>query len=209
MPGESQDRMIYKSLSAEMRDGLKNIYRQISSASRDEQGNGLAADELFTEASDQLKEVVRDTESAAMTLLEIVERQLDLAGESAALLQGGREKLDDGALARLCEINASLTEDLTSALTALSFQDITGQRIKKVVAALNGIERSVVELYISSGLVMEGAEKDPGRDAAALKAEAQKAVEDFRENRKSELKGPDRNGASQAAIDDMLAQLGL
>ena len=79
------------------------------------------------------------------------------------------------------------------------------------MAALNAIEDSVVQLYISSGLIMEGAERDPAKDSDTLQAEAQKAVDDFRENRKagSELKGPDKDGISQNAIDDMLAQLGL
>ena len=102
-------------------------------------------------------------------------------------------------------------DDLTTLLTILSFQDITGQRIKKVVEALNKIEKSVVELYVSSGLIMEGAEKNPHKDVQTLQDEARKAVEDFRQNRRvsSELKGPDANGFSQNAIDDMLAQLGM
>lgn len=96
-------------------------------------------------------------------------------------------------------------------MTALSFQDITGQRIKRVVAALNKIENSVVELYVASGLIMDGAEKNPDKDALALQSEARKAVEDFRQNRKvaSTLKGPDKDSVSQGAIDDLLAQLGM
>lgn len=204
--------MIYKQLSEDMRDGLKNIYQQISTASSesDEQAKPTAA--LFTEASAQLGEVVKDTESAAMNIMEIVEKQFELATESTTLLASLRKKLgDDEDLARLSIINSQLGQDLTSVLTALSFQDITGQRIRKVVNALNAIESSVVELYLSSGLVMEAAEKDPDKDAKELQAEAKKAVEDFRDNRKhhSELKGPDKNGVSQKAIDDMLAQLGL
>ncbi len=84
-----------------------------------------------------------------------------------------------------------------------------------MVAALNAIERRVVDLYVSSGLIMDGVEKDPAKDAQTLQDEARQAVADFREHRDkpevrgSELKGPDRNGISQGAIDDMLAQLGL
>ena len=79
-----------------------------------------------------------------------------------------------------------------------------------MVAALNKIENTVMELYHSSGLIMEGAEKDPQKDAAALQDEARQAVEEFRQQRKAEnLKGPDKNGVSQSAIDDMLSQLGM
>ena len=77
------------------------------------------------------------------------------------------------------------------------------------MAALAAIERSVVDLYLASGLVMEAAEKNPQKDAQAIKNDAEKAVREFRETGKSQLKGPDASGASQAAIDDMLAQLGL
>lgn len=195
-----------------MRRGLKDIYQQISTVSNDTAIDGRKTDALFSEASDQLDEVVRTTESAAMSIMEIVEKHLEQQAESAAII--ARLKAAEASPAdidKLAAINDSLGADLTSVLTTLSFQDITGQRIKKVVAALNAIEDSVVQLYISSGLIMEGAERDPGKDSETLQEEARQAVNDFRENRKSgsELKGPDKNGVSQSAIDDMLAQLGL
>lgn len=197
---------IYRQLSAEMRDGLKSIYHQTTHAA----SQGRPTDALFTEASGQLDEVVKATECAAMNIMEIVEKQQAAAGEAAQIirrLQNGPH--ESGDLERLNAINSALDADLTTLLTTLSFQDIAGQRIKKVMAALQAIEQSVLELYLSSGLIMDAAEKDPGQDAATLRAEAQKAVRQFSENRQSQLKGPDSGGCSQAAIDDMLAQLGL
>ena len=219
MSEEKGQEAVYRQLSADMRQGLKDIYQQISTASAAE-GAAPATDALFHEASAQLDEVLRDTESAAMTIMTIVEKHLELQAESARLIAAAGA--GDG-MARLSAINSELGEDLTTLLTTLSFQDITGQRIKKVVTALNGIERRVVDLYVASGLVMDGAEKDPAKDARTLQDEARQAVADFRESRKqpearaggeaktggSELKGPDKNGVSQAAIDDMLAQLGF
>ena len=93
-------------------------------------------------------------------------------------------------------------------MTTLSFQDITGQRIKRVVSALNQIEAMVVELYVSSGLLLEAAEKDPTKNVQELQDEARQAVKEFNQGR-SEHKGPDKAGVSQGAIDDMLSQLGL
>lgn len=203
---------VYKLLSTDMRQGLKNIYQQISTASEDQIAPAPETDALFHEASDQLGEVLKATETATMNIMEIVEKHLDLQAESAELLAAVRENTaTPGQTARLEEINGQLGDDLTSLLTTLSFQDITGQRIKRVVTALNKIEDSVVELYVSSGLIMDGAEKNPHKDAQALQSEAQKAVEDFRQNRKaaSTLKGPDKDSVSQSAIDDMLAQLGM
>lgn len=203
---------VYKLLSTDMRQGLKNIYQQISTASGDQAVPAPETDALFHEASDQLGEVLKATETATMSIMEIVEKHLDLQAESAQLLAAVRENTaTPGQAARLEEINRQLGDDLTRLLTALSFQDITGQRIKRVVTALNKIEDSVVELYVSSGLIMDGAEKNPGKDAQALQSEAQKAVQDFRQNRKvaSTLKGPDKDSVSQSSIDDMLAQLGM
>lgn len=196
---------VYKQLSANMRDGLKNIYQQAVTAS------GTPTDALFSEASGQLDEVIKTTEQAAMSIMEIVERQQEHAEEAAALIRSLQDRYGtDAELGRLVEINNQRGRDLTTLLTTLSFQDITGQRIKKVMSALAAIEESVLELYLASGLIIDGAEKNPGKKAETLQAEAKKAVEDFKNSRKgSELKGPDKNAPSQAAIDDMLAQLGL
>lgn len=211
MSEQKRQEAVYRQLSADMREGLKDIYQQISTASA---ADGQGTDALFHEASAQLDEVLKDTESAAMSIMAFVEKHMQLQAESAHLIwaAGGGDKMS-----RLAAINSELGTDLANLLTTLSFQDITGQRIKKVVNALNGIERRVVDLYVASGLIMDGAEKDPAKDAETLHAEARQAVADFREGlqkpeakaQASELKGPDKNGMSQGAIDDMLAQLGF
>ncbi|WP_291440703.1 protein phosphatase CheZ [Desulfovibrio sp.] len=199
---------VYRQLSTDM---LKDIYQQISTASDSQPPVDSGTDALFHEATDQLDEVLKATESATMSIMEIVERHLDMQEQNAELLALVREGTISPAQTAMLEANnRQMGDDLTSVLTTLSFQDITGQRIKRVVAALNKIENTVVELYLSSGLIMEGAEKDPQKDAAALQDEARQAVEEFRQQRKAEnLKGPDKNGVSQSAIDDMLSQLGM
>lgn len=211
MSQDKPENTVYKQVSADIRNGLRDIYQQISTASK-EQGQpqaGKETKELFLEASSQLREVMKATESATMHIMEIVERHLDLQEQNAELLAKLREEQDSHSLRTLTEHNKALGDDLTTLLTTLSFQDITGQRIKRVVNALEQIESMVVELYVSSGLMMEGAEKDPQKDMRVLHDEAKQAMEDFRKKHKSELKGPDTNGVSQNAIDDMLSQLGL
>lgn len=202
---------VYRQLSTDMRQGLKDIYQQIATASKDAPQTDMSTDTLFHEASDQLDEVLKATEAATMKIMEIVERHMDIQAESAAILDEMAARGDaPEQVARLREHNALLGEDLGNVLTSLSFQDITGQRIKRVVTALNQIESKVVELYVSSGLMLEGARNAPEKDPAQLQTEARKAVEDFRQQRQGgELKGPDKNGFSQSAIDDMLSQLGM
>lgn len=194
-----------------MREGLKNIYQQISSASVETKDPEKKTTALITEASSQLDEVIKATESAAMNIMTIVEKQFELARQSTELISKLQSDLpQNDALHRLGEINDQLVNDLTEVLTSLGFQDITGQRIKKVMTALKTIEQSVLDLYLSSGLVMNAAEDNPEGDVEVLQAEAQKAVENYRDKVcKPELKGPDKNAPSQEAIDDMLSQLGL
>ena len=144
-----------------------------------------------------------------MTIMEIVERHLDLQEQNASLLGGLRAGVADAApIDQLEANNQTLGNDLTTLLTTLSFQDITGQRIKRVVTALNQIEAMVVELYVSSGLLLDAAEKDPSKNVQELQNEARQAVKEFNQSR-TELKGPDKEGISQGAIADMLSQLGL
>ncbi|MBQ3058723.1 MAG: protein phosphatase CheZ [Desulfovibrio sp.] len=210
MADQNNNPAVFRQLSSDMRQGLKDIYQQISTASN-ESVPASGTDALFHEASDDLDEVLRATETAAMNIMEVVEKHLDLQAESAQILQALRNGNLTENLDRLEAINSQLGNDLTGLLTALSFQDITGQRIKRVMRALGKIEDSVVELYVSSGLIIDAAEKHPHKDAQTLKDEASRAVEDFRQSRQgcSSLKGPSKDGISQNAIDDMLAQLGL
>lgn len=202
MPDSSNEAVLYKALNEDMRAGLKKIYIQISAASSN-------TNALFQEAAAQLHEVVKATESAAMNIMDIVEKQLGEAENAARILHNRLNKNPgDPELLQLMEKNSNLAEDLTSVLTDLSFQDITGQRLKKVSEALRTIEKSVVDLYLSSGLAIEAAGRDPGKDAKSIRAEAEKAVEEFRGS-ETNLKGPDNQGCKQEAIDEMLAQLGL
>ncbi len=212
MSENKPENTVYKQVSADIRDGLRDIYQQISTASKDQPQVVEQPKELFLEASSQLTEVLKATETATMHIMEIVERHLELQGQNVELL----EKLRNGEnvalhTSTLIEHNHKLGDDLTALLTTLSFQDITGQRIKRVVSALEQIEAKVVELYVSSGLMMEGAEKDPMKNVAELQSEAKQAMQEFRKGQqvRSELKGPDTHGVSQNAIDDMLSQLGL
>ena len=200
----------HKRLSRDMRKGLQKIYKEIAQAAQTSHAPAEApaltpsqadADRLFSEASQQLGEILATTEQATVDIMDIVERHFELQPEAAVILdnlKAGTATPDD--IERLSAMHGQLGDDLVTIMTTLSFQDLTGQRIKKIVAALQAIESTVVELFLSSGLLMKAHAETPDRDLDELEAETRKAV--------SELKGPTRD-ASQANIDDMLAQLGL
>lgn len=204
-----EDSELYKRLSTEMRQGLKKIYSQISLASNMEgEQTPEDTDHLFHEASSQLSAVMDATEEATGQIMDVVEKHLDLQLESSAIIaaiQAGTATQEQ--ISRLAAINGDIGTDLTEIMTALSFQDLTGQRIKKVVSALTRIEATVLELYVSSGLVMKGREADPHKNIDVLQSEAKQAVKQLKDPRAA-LKGP-QSTSSQANIDDLLSQLGL
>lgn len=193
----------YRRLNHEMMSGLQDIYQQIHQA---KEPNACILDkneseQLFSEASKQLDEIMTTTEEATSHILNIIERQQDLAPENAELLRLASERrLDREEVARLFELNDLVDEDLTDILTTLSFQDLTGQRIKKIVATLKTIEGKAFELVMSTGLAMKAHAKEPGKDMETIQTEAKRKA--------SELKGPTLD-ANQKNVDDLLAELGL
>lgn len=194
----------YKRLNEEMRQGLQNIYREINQAAKLDNGGSVEtekaeADQLFQEAAQQLDKILQTTEKATSDIMDIVEKHLDLQAETASVLDG-LATADTAALEKLRAVNTALGTDLMGIMTTLSFQDLTGQRIKRIIEAIKKVERIVFDLYLSTGIQMKAREEAPDRDIAELEAEAKEKV--------SALKGP-QTRIKQGDVDDLLAQLGL
>lgn len=138
-------------------------------------------EEFLTAAGDELDAIVAataDATNAIMDATEIVENVMaGLEGEQA-------EQLMD-ATTRIYE--------------ACSFQDITGQRITKVVTALHGIEQKVDALVAAFGDEIEKFKKENPKPKAD---DAPKPITD-----EDLLEGPqlDGDGRSQDEIDALLA----
>ncbi|MFV0420732.1 protein phosphatase CheZ [Oleidesulfovibrio sp.] len=193
----------YKKINSDMRSGLQNIYQEISHAAKDKSAappSEEQTDKLFSEASEQLDEILTTTKQATDDIMDVVEQQLERQAEAAALLDELEKEASPETIAKLRTFNSELGDNLSSIMTALSFQDLTGQRIKKIITALQRIEGTVFELYMSTGLIMKAHDESPDKELAELEQETKQ--------RMSELKGPTRD-VSQSDIDDMLAQLGL
>lgn len=193
----------YKTINHELQKGLTNIYKEITSANQDV-GNGVSMDkketeQLFSEASEQLDAIVQTTEKATVDIMEIIEKHMDLQGKAARQLKDLKGKeVDDAALEKLIESNTLLNNDLMELMTLLSFQDLTGQRIKRIIHALKQVQTTVFELFMSTGLKIKARESEPEKAIDEIEAETQK--------RMSELKGP-QTKVSQADVDDLLAEL--
>lgn len=197
----------YKSMNNELQEGLKQIYREISQAKKHEAGEASSFPDqnrtsaLISEASDQLDEILKATEQAAVEVMDVVEGQMDAqsgVGTILARMEKGGVEAED--VAALVAANQKLNEDLLRIMTALSFQDLTGQRIKKIIAAIKQVEKITLDLFLSTGLKIKGLAEAPEKDIQTLEAETKQKV--------SKLKGP-QTGTNQQDVDDLLAQLGL
>ena len=203
----------YRNLNQEMRNGLKNIYAEIADARKDQQAGGapnLAGEvaetgeqvrEDFREASDQLDAVLQSTEQATVEIMEVVERHMELSQTVQADLatlpaQNGTAE----TVERLQAANQELSDDLMKIMTTLSFQDLTGQRIARIVTALRRVEDLTFNLFMSTSLKIKAKKDDPDKNYEELDRETKARVES--------LKGP-QNDVNQNDIDDLLAQMGL
>jgi len=116
--------------SAPVRTGIARLGMIIANAKRDLAA--LQAQEIgrthLPSAGDELSAIVGATEAATNSILDAVERI-----EKTGALAGA-------------EIGAAIARDATAIYEACNFQDITGQRISKIVSVLKEVDQTVAEL---------------------------------------------------------------
>ena len=159
--------------------------------------------ELFSRASNQLDAILQTTETATVKIIDTIENLQTLSDTLAGIVKsfetGGVSKAEREKLA---QINGSLSQDLMSIMTTLSFQDLTGQRIKIIIETIKKIEKIVLDVYMTTGLMIKARTESPS-DAADfnhLQAQAKSKL--------STLQGPQMD-STQGSVDDLLANLGL
>jgi chemotaxis protein CheZ len=130
--------------------------------------------QYIASATDELDAIVGATENATNSILDAAEKLESLTAELSS------------------EAGARLTEQTTLIYEACNFQDITGQRITKVVKALKHIEERIDALVVAFGPEIQDAEKA----AQASSESSQMTDEDL-------LNGPQlpEKAHDQASID--------
>jgi len=196
----------YKRLTDDMHHGLQSIYKELAQARQEDDGSEVVkekkrADQLFSEAADQLDKILSTTEQATGEIMDVVEKHMEMQANANHILHslksGGVTKLQ---LNELRDMSDSLNADLMQIMTTLSFQDLTGQRIKRIIGAIKNVEAIVLDLYLSTGLKVKAHQEAPDMDLDQIEAATKQKV--------SELKGP-QTDANQASVDDLLASLGM
>lgn len=146
-------------------------------------------DEHIPEATDELDAVIEATEVATNSIM-----------EAAEMIESVAEEVSD-------EQADVLSQAVTQIYEACSFQDITGQRIHKVVGALKEIEQKV-ETVVEKFGPDQATRDEMKRKRQAEKDNADAGAADVDEE--DLLQGPQlaENANSQDDIDALLADMG-
>ena len=176
------DRVIgeLRAIEAPHKNTLVNVLEYLSShirATRSEIGalrSGSGNPQMFSTTTDELEEIVTETARATNRIMDAAEA----VEKVAATLESGPAN--------------ALMDATTSIYEASAFQDITGQRITKIVRALQSLEEKLAALATAFGPLDESVGEEMPQGDAAL------------------LNGPQREStaASQTDIDALFASLG-
>ena len=196
----------YRNVNQELISGLKGIYREISDGPTNTD-NPEETSKLFKDTSVRLEEIMETTRNATNTIMTSVEKLFEIHEETSAIIATMEpEQNNEQALAQLDSLVISQEALLTEIITACSFEDLTGQRLKRIMSAVSSIRETVFELYVASGLMIKGKQENPEKDSHTIVKESRLTAEKLTD---SELKGPSKDSASQDDVDDLLASLGL
>jgi chemotaxis signal transduction protein/chemotaxis regulatin CheY-phosphate phosphatase CheZ len=155
-------------VTRKLHNSLKSFKEAIDPKIRD-----IAVSEMPC-AIDRLQFVINKTEEAANKTMGIVEKyilSMDDVSSHIRNLDGPEE-----SVTYLKNFKNSLENDLTEILTAQSFQDITGQTIKKVIELVGELENELVKMITTFGVKI-----DEGKKLEIIKSEkvSQEDVDDL------------------------------
>lgn len=161
-------------ITRKLHDSIKSFKEALDPRLKGMAENGIPS------AVDRLQYVIDKTEEAANKTMTVVEKYVLRMDDLAAHIRKVEGPPETAAY--LKTFKNGLEDDLTEILTTQSFQDLTGQTIKKVITLVNDIEGELVRLIASFGMKME-----PGGKAQEVAPEK----------------------VSQAGVDDLLKEFGF
>src|SRR3989304_3329062 len=128
-------------------------------------------------AIDRLQFVIDKTEEAANKTLGIVEKYILGMDELSSHIRYLKEP--EVSATYLRGFKNSLEDDLTEILTAQSFQDITGQTLKKVIKLVGDIEEELVRLITNFGVKIEQGVKTETVSANVSQSDVDNLLKEF------------------------------
>jgi chemotaxis protein CheZ len=113
----------------------------------------------FQTIADQLDAIIEHTDTATHSILHCLEEITDLTDKL-------QDVTKDAETAKICD---QLIDRTTNAMEACTFQDITGQRVRKIVRSMKFVEgrvNAMVELMGREGIMAAVDELDDDKDMA-------------------------------------------
>jgi chemotaxis regulatin CheY-phosphate phosphatase CheZ len=167
------------------------------------------------EASNQLEGINETLEESTMRIMDVNEDQMETAHRQLKVLESfingdveqeglQKERTLEEAL-NVIKGQIHVLQDIENRalnmMEPLSFQDLVGQRIQKIIKLVRSMELHIEELIVSFGIRLQKHKEDPTKTYADLNQDVEAFLND--------LKGPQRTGEGldQAGIDDLLASL--
>jgi chemotaxis protein CheZ len=189
----------FSGVDLELYGELGELARYINNAKKELQEfqpNSLSEEKL-PDASDQLAAIVSTTEDATRKIMDACDDINSTHERVRDRLISMEPPLDPDALASIEDALMEAQTSSTQIYEACTFQDLTGQRIQKIVETLKEVERQVLRMVIIFGLNNENAKKIDEDKKKELQNDADL------------LNGPQLPGQSleQDDIDDILNQL--
>ncbi|MFW6147555.1 MAG: protein phosphatase CheZ [Thermodesulfobacteriota bacterium] len=171
------------------------------------------AEKYIPEAADQLEDIIESTEKAANKILDNLEgMQADLGelGQIVDSLKNGlgggptNDQIKTDISAFLDRIKPHLDNSrslISDSFIQMSFQDLTGQRIKRIITLVNEMEARIKHMIISFGIKLGERQKNPHISSDEL----QRAIDE----KVTKLAGPQKEGKGldQSSIDELLGNL--
>ncbi|OJX72715.1 MAG: hypothetical protein BGO92_20140 [Magnetospirillum sp. 64-120] len=134
-PVTAQDLMILKREMVGLFGHLQRIRKELAAL------NPPGAPDHFGSMSEQLDEIVHATEGATNTIMESVEGVDNLMNDARGLTEDPK----------LRAIFDAVTDKVNMVFEACSFQDITGQRVTKVVNSMKFVEERINSIIVTWG----------------------------------------------------------
>jgi chemotaxis protein CheZ len=204
----------FELLTMELSDKLKGVAKELIDFRKDIQSKiepdivTIAAIDI-PEASNQLECINETLEDSTMKIMDINEEQTEIAGNRIKILRSmlkeNPEDINPEEMIKIIEEQIGvlkMIEDRSlKMMEPLSFQDLVGQRIQRIIKLVRSMENKIEEMIVSFGIKIKKHKEDPSRSYEDLNRD----VDIFM----TELKGPQRagEGLNQDSIDDLLKNL--
>lgn len=184
----------YRTLNEDVIDGIQHIYSEIKSVktilSTDASKETVS---LLNQSDSILDGILKATERATINILdalELIQKELKLIrpiinNSGASQARDNLERVDSLIL---------------NIMTELSFQDLTGQQIGRVIQSLKKVEEIVLEVYINSAVLKKSREHSPEKDIDQIREHARGIISGVKSRKEA---------VDQESVDKLLEELGL